>query len=199
VEPIPDRDHLTVVAGNGTFSDSGSLGASDYLTAARTPDGALVLAYMPTIRTITVDMSRLGAEVQASWYDPSAGTFHPLAGSPFANSGTRSFTPPGANADGDGDWVLVLEAPSVPPDTQAPSVPVGLTASSVTSASAVLSWSAPSDDVAVAGYHVYRDGVLRPDDALDVDRDAGLSPATTYPIASPRSTTTSRRNRLHEA
>src|SRR6185369_9533079 len=53
---IPDQSHTVVSAGYGTFADTGALGDSDYLTAARTPDGALVLAYMPTIRTITVDM-----------------------------------------------------------------------------------------------------------------------------------------------
>src|SRR4029078_12716553 len=32
-----------------------------------------------------------------------------------ANAGTVDFTPPGANQDGDGDWVLVLETdPPVP-------------------------------------------------------------------------------------
>src|SRR6185369_11026826 len=97
----------------------------DYLTAARTPDGALVMAYMPTRRTITVAMSGLGAAADASWYDPSDGTF-----TPFANSGQRTFTPPGNNADGDGDWVLVLEASGLPPDTEAPSVPSGLAAPS---------------------------------------------------------------------
>ena len=37
-----------VTAGYGTFADGGALGDNDYLTAARTPDGALVMAYMPT-------------------------------------------------------------------------------------------------------------------------------------------------------
>ena len=111
---IPDQTHSVVTAGYGTFSDSGALGDNDYLTAARTPDGALVMAYMPTRRTITVDMSQLAAPAIASWYDPSNGTFTAIAGSPLANTGTRDLTPPGNNADGDGDWVLVLDAGPVP-------------------------------------------------------------------------------------
>lgn len=106
---IPDQSHRVVTAGYGTFSSSGSLGSNDYLTAARTPDGALVLAYMPTVRTITVDMSKLSGPVLARWYDPTNGTYTAIAGSPFANSGTRQFTPPAHNSGGDGDWVLVLE------------------------------------------------------------------------------------------
>jgi hypothetical protein len=107
---VPDQTHVVVTAGNGTYGDDSNVGSSDYLTAARTPDGKLVIAYMPTQRTITVDMTRLSGMVTARWYDPANGTFTSIAGSPFANTGSRQFTPPGANSDGDGDWVLLLES-----------------------------------------------------------------------------------------
>jgi hypothetical protein len=54
----------------------------------------------------------MGGPVTARWYDPSCGTFFEISGSPFHNSGQSYFVPPGNNADGDGDWVLVLEANS---------------------------------------------------------------------------------------
>ena len=50
------------------------------------------------------------------WYDPTIGEYLPAlrrpnrSGSPFANTGDRQFAPPDKNHDGDGDWVLVLEA-----------------------------------------------------------------------------------------
>jgi chitodextrinase len=177
---IPDQDHTVVTGGYGTFADTGALGASDYLTAARTPDGALVLAYLPTIRTITVAMSRLGSAANASWYDPASGASFPIAGSPFPNAGSRAFTPPGANADGDGDWVLVLEAMSVPPDTESPTVPAGLAASGITDAQAHLAWTASTDDVAVSAYLVYRDDVLVRTTRSSGVTDTGLSPSTAY-------------------
>src|SRR5262249_51653019 len=149
-----------VTAGYGTFASSGHVIDSDYLTAARTPEGGLVLAYAPTPRTFTVDMTKLASPAVARWWDPSRGTFTAIAGSPFANSGARAFTSPGPNGDGDGDWLLVLEAQTVPVDTHAPSVPAGLAASGVTSSQATLSWNASTDDFAVAGYRLYRDGVL---------------------------------------
>ncbi|HEY2987081.1 MAG TPA: DUF4038 domain-containing protein, partial [Candidatus Binatia bacterium] len=102
---VPDQNHTAVTAGFGTF------GANDYVTAARTPDGRLVMAYIPTARTIRVDMSKLSGLVTARWYDPSAGTFTAVSGSPFANSGSRNFSTPGNNFGGDEDWVLVLETP----------------------------------------------------------------------------------------
>ena len=180
---IPDQNHSLVTAGYGTFADSGALADSDYLTAARTPDGALAVAYMPTQRTITVDMSALGATATAQWYDPSNGTFSAVAGSPLANQGTRDFTPPGTNHDGDGDWVLVLEATGVPPDMQAPSVPSGLAASGVTSTQASLSWSAAADNVRVAGYQIFRDGALIRTTPSTTYTDSGLSPSTAYSYA----------------
>ena len=108
---VPDQTHAVVTAGYGTFTSSGNVDDSDYVTAARTPDGSLVLAYLPTQRTITVDMTKLRGSTTARWYDPSRGAYAAISGSPLANTGSHAFTPPGPNGDGDGDWVLVLEAP----------------------------------------------------------------------------------------
>jgi hypothetical protein len=111
---VPDQGHSLVTKGNGTYADGGSLGANDYLTAARTPDGTLAIAYMPTARTISVDLSKLSGPVNASWYDPARGVYLAISGSPLPNSGTHEFSPPGTNSDGDGDWVLVLETSQTP-------------------------------------------------------------------------------------
>jgi chitodextrinase len=177
---IPDQTHTVVTAGYGSYADGGALGDNDYLTAARTGDGGLVMAYMPTVRTITVDMSRLAAPAYAAWYDPTNGTFSPVAGSPFANAGTRTFTPAAHNGDGDEDWVLVLDASSVPPDNQPPSVPTGLSGSPVSSTEIGLAWTASTDNVGVAGYQIYRDGVLVHSTPATSYTDSGLTPLTTY-------------------
>jgi hypothetical protein len=108
---VPDQNHSVVTSGYGTFSAMGNVDDSDYLTAARTTDGALVIAYMPTSRTIAVDMTQLRGPARAQWYDPSRGVYTAVAGSPLPNTGAHAFAPPGPNGDGDGDWVLVLEAP----------------------------------------------------------------------------------------
>jgi hypothetical protein len=106
---VPDQDHATVVSGRGQF------GEIDYATAARTPDGRLVLAYIPYARTVTVDMSRLSGPAVARWYDPSRGTFSDISRPALPNSGLVPFTTPGDNGDGPGneDWVLVIETGSV--------------------------------------------------------------------------------------
>lgn len=112
---VPDQKHKVVVAGYGTFDATATDGncfvqTSDYVAAARTPDGSLGMAFLPSRRTITVDLAQFRGPVVARWYDPSKGAYTPAADGPLANSDKHPFTPPGNNADGDGDWILVLEA-----------------------------------------------------------------------------------------
>ena len=108
---VPDQNRTVVTAGLGTLGDFQTrVSKSDYCTAAKTPDGSFVIAYMPTARTITVNMASLKAPANAKWFDPTDGAYTTAPEGPFANSGTRQFTPPGNNHDGDSDWVLLLDA-----------------------------------------------------------------------------------------
>lgn len=107
---VPDQRHALVTAGYGAFADDGAINANDYATAARTPDGKLAIVYIPGVRAVTVDMARLSSALRARWFDPTNGTYSAVPGSPVPNSGTRTFTPPGSNGDGDGDWILILSA-----------------------------------------------------------------------------------------
>jgi hypothetical protein len=94
---VPDQKHEVVTDGLGEFN------GLDYLSAARTADGSLGLAYMPSARTVTVDMSRLvGQAVAVSWVNPHTGKSQ--SAGRFAPSGLRQFAPPGK-----GDWLLILD------------------------------------------------------------------------------------------
>lgn len=106
-ELVPDRKHLVLTKGFGKFSQDDPIPDDTYATAAATADGSLVMAYLPTARTVTIDMTRLSGQVAASWFDPSNAATTGIGS--FANTGTQTFTPPGSNGDGDGDWVLMLE------------------------------------------------------------------------------------------
>ena len=110
----PDWHHSVVTSGYGSF------GNSDYVTASMTPDGKLAIIYIPTTRTIAVDMSRFSDTMTARWYDPADGTYVAISDSPFNNSGTRKFSTPDLNSSGDGDWILVLEANSNATSTTTP-------------------------------------------------------------------------------
>ena len=96
-ELVPDQAHRVVTDGLGEF-----LGL-DYLSAARTRDGGTVIAYLPTSRTFTVDMTKIsGKTARAWWFNPRTGRAD-SAGS-YPTSGTKQFTPSAA-----GDWALVLD------------------------------------------------------------------------------------------
>ena len=110
---VPDQTHSLVTAGYGSYWSGGvpssGISQNDYAAAASTPDGKLAIVYVPTSRTITVDLARLSGSVSARWYDPTTGAAQSISGSPFPNAGPRTFTTPGVHADGAGDWVLLLE------------------------------------------------------------------------------------------
>jgi hypothetical protein len=108
---VPDQDHSILTAGYGTYGTLQTrVSQSDYATAAAVPDGRLVVVYMPTARTVTINMGALRGATRAHWFDPTSGAYHDVPGSPFAKSGNRPFTPPEKNHDGDSDWVLALDA-----------------------------------------------------------------------------------------
>src|SRR6266849_4473114 len=65
-------------------------------------------------------------------------------------------------------------------DTTPPTTPTGLTAAATGSTGANLSWSASTDNVAVTGYIVRRNGVQVATPATTSYADTGLSAATTY-------------------
>ncbi len=113
---VPDLDGTVMTAGAGE--------GVDYATAARTGDGSLVVAYIPTARTVGIDTGRPAGPVTARWFDPTNGKYSAVAGSALVNSGRRDFPTPGANAIGHGDWVLVLETGRPHAAAPAPAFPL---------------------------------------------------------------------------
>ena len=100
---VPDAKHELVTAGYGAS------GQADYVTAAMADDRRLGLAFLPSARRITVGLAAFAGGLTASWFDPTSGRSIAVEGSPFANRGSRDFTPPAKNLAGDVDYVLVLE------------------------------------------------------------------------------------------
>src|SRR5690349_328171 len=70
-----------------------------------------------------------------------------------------------------------------PPDTTAPSVPTGLSATAVSSAQINLAWTASTDNVGVAGYNVYRGGTKVGTSTTTGYSDGGLTASTSYTYA----------------
>ncbi|KKR82884.1 MAG: Exoglucanase A, partial [Candidatus Nomurabacteria bacterium GW2011_GWA2_40_97] len=66
------------------------------------------------------------------------------------------------------------------PDTQAPSVPSGLSVAAVSETQINLSWNASTDNVGVTGYNVYQGGNQIATTALTLYSNIGLIASTTY-------------------
>jgi hypothetical protein len=84
------------------------------VTAAVAKDGGFAIVCLPQARPITVDLTRLSRstdhEVRVAWFDPTTGESTRGNGSPFPPKTNRELIPPGKNALGDKDWVLILES-----------------------------------------------------------------------------------------
>jgi hypothetical protein len=104
---VPDDQRPVVTGGRGKPAgpaQSMDVLDSDYVTAASTPDGGTTVVYIPTARTIQLDLDRLPARATAIWFDPSSAQTSPAMVRP-------SMTTPGPNSSGDGDWLLVVRSP----------------------------------------------------------------------------------------
>jgi len=93
---------------------------------------------------------------------PTTTTIYTLTGSNGAGTTTAQTT------------VTVL------PDTQAPTVPANLTPSAVSPSQIDLRWAPSTDNVAVAGYQIYRNGQGVGISTTDSYSDTGLTANTTY-------------------
>ncbi len=93
----PDLDNLVAVAGRGAFA------TNDYAVTALAANGSFAIAYLPTKRTLTIDLGKLsGEKVIAWWFDPRTGETTRIG--EFTEKKRQTFEPPS-----DGDWVLVLD------------------------------------------------------------------------------------------
>ena len=89
-------NNIVAVEGRGAFA------TNDYAITALADDGSVALSYLPTKRTLTIDLAKVsGARVVASWFNPRTGETTRIG--EFTDKKRHAFEPPG-----DGDWVLVL-------------------------------------------------------------------------------------------
>jgi hypothetical protein len=94
---IPDFENKILTSGYGTW------GKKNHVSCACTRDGNTIIAYLPSGRSVTVNMTSIhGAKAKCWWYKPSEGGAIEIG--TYTTSGVHSFTPESA-----GDWVLVID------------------------------------------------------------------------------------------
>jgi hypothetical protein len=77
------------------------------MAAARSTEGKCALAYTVTGDRLMVDLASWNGPARARWFDPTSGELKSITVSP--TPGNWELSPPGKNAAGDLDWVLVVE------------------------------------------------------------------------------------------
>ena len=116
--------------------------------------------------------------------DPENRGIHLLLGSPAIDAGTVI---PGVNEDyrGNAPDLGAMESLyfSGQADTNAPSIPGGLSAAALSDSQVRISWNAALDNVQVAGYRIYRDGSQVGVSTILRFTDSGLSAETAYSYA----------------
>lgn len=86
--------------------------SSDYIAAAASRNGELLIAYVPPAHhgPFTLYISVLSRRSVAYWLDPSSGKHKDITGDFSAEKGLATFSAPGLNSSGEKDWVLVMKA-----------------------------------------------------------------------------------------
>jgi len=187
--PASEQDKIFVydVAAN-TWSAPPNGGAQTFVTSNYS------CVHYDTVNDRVLDIRHWGSQRGITVFDPAAFAWDasvlPLpAQLPAAGQCWSGFYSPELNAhffyiSGDSDdrgsmWVYRYKRAGTPSsDTQAPSVPANLQASAISSSQIDLAWTASSDNVAVAGYRVFRGGNLVATVGGTSFSDMGLAPST---------------------
>lgn len=191
---------LAAVQGCGyaTNVKSAGGGPAPYLDFSITNDGNKSVAQgSPVTSTITTTLLQGVARAvsfSASGLPANAtGTFSPTSCSPgcattltintpvSTSIGTSTITVTGTSASVTHSTTFNLTVTGIPPvDNQAPTAPGSLSGTAQSSSQISLNWTASTDNVGVAGYKVFRGGVLVSTTTALTYLDTGLTASTQY-------------------
>ena len=158
-------------------------------------DPAFTVSGTPTITGVSPTSGPVGSKVTISgsnFVNVSKVTFYDFPSPSFTVNSSSSITatvPPGTPSPG--RWRVINPAYTavsnamfaVDPDVTAPTAPTALSVSGATQASITLAWNAASDNVGVAGYNVYRNGVKVGSPTTTGFTATGLTCGTSYSLA----------------
>jgi hypothetical protein len=96
---IPDTTHSLVTEGYGSNEEFAPAGFSN--------DGSIAIVYIPTARTITINMKNLSVNIRAYWFDPTNGIYIDIGR--IDEQIEKKFKTPGKNSYGDEDWIILFK------------------------------------------------------------------------------------------
>ena len=165
-----------VVTTSSASSDTNAPTVPTGLTATATGAGRVDLSWTASTDDVGVAGYRIfrnGAQVGSS-------TTPSFTDSTALPQTSYSYRVSAFDAAGNSSALSDPASVTTPADTTAPSVPTGLTATPAGSNQVNLAWSPSTDDVAVTGYEVRRDGVAVGTSSTPSFSDTSAQPGTTY-------------------
>lgn len=147
----------------------GDISSSGYALAG----GNKVLVYLPLGGSVSVNLAKYPGAIAVEWFNPRTGVYTP--GKSITGGRICSFTAPFT-----GDAVLLLHSSETLTDADPPSIPTGLTTSSVSQKLVCLTWSPATDNVGVTGYYIFRNNVPLGKTEYNMYQDSTLVAGETY-------------------
>jgi chitodextrinase len=171
---------MQLVALRPTTSDTTPPSVPANLSAIAVSQSQINLSWSPSSDNVGVagyqifrNGTRIGTTTATSYVDPNLAAFT-----------TYSYTVTAFDAAGNvSAQSTAAVATTSSTNTQPPSAPTNLTGTSTLPTQANLSWSASTDNVGVAGYHVLRNGTQVGTTSATSYVDTGLTASTTYTYA----------------
>jgi chitodextrinase len=173
----PPTDVLvTATGGTYTVVDTSAPSTPTGLTAATRNVTSIALSWTAATDNVGVTSYKIfrnGTQVGSSGSTSFTDTG-------LAPNTSYSYTITANDAAGNASSQSTTLNTSTVPDTTAPNPPTGLTAPTKTMTSIDLSWTAPTDNVGVTGYKIFRGGTQIGTSANATFSDTGLTPNTQY-------------------
>jgi chitodextrinase len=156
-------------------------------TAPSTPTGLTASAVTPTSLTLSWSAATDNVGVSGYFVFRNGVRIANVSTTSYSDAGlvaatTYSYTIAAYDAAGNASAQSGAVSATTPalPDTQAPSVPTGLTGTAVSSSQVNLSWNPATDNVGVTGYSVYLNDTLLTRITTTSFQHTGLSAGATY-------------------
>ena len=129
-----------------------------------------------------VDFTATGALTERGEYNSNGGVYGAYADAVVSSTASVTYSGTSSLAGANNTVAIATfkSAVSGPPDTTAPTVPSGLTASTISSSQINLSWSVSTDNTGVTGYTIYRNGSQIGTAANTSYNNTGLTASTAY-------------------
>jgi len=177
------------------YDAAGNTSAQSAIASASTPPPDTAAPSVPDNLVVTpVSVSQVDLAWAASTDDTSVTGYKVfrdgvqvanVAGTSYSNTGLTantaySYAVAAYDAAGNTSAQSLAVATATLADTTAPNAPASLTATSNSTSQVNLSWQAPTDNVGVTGYNLYRDGVKVASLTGTSYSDTGLSSGTAY-------------------